>query len=217
MTQRGIFKNTGTAISRKAGKRKCKPIKEYTPGNLLPRSSSTRSRYLESRHNGMIAIVSTANIVRLSQRWFRTYVLPDISFGASPRSMSATPHPSESIGVCRKIIVYIGRNSHRKAALRKQKDAGVPGFDKAVVPQNWLRKRSLDTRPPVLVPIRDVAIYIDGIPIKHRIRKEIAWQLIISKACVHTKFISSPGEYLFTKSLSGFYFQMVAILPSAKV
>ena len=48
-------------------------------------------------------------------------------------------------------------------------------------------------------------------------RKEIAWQLIISKACVHTKFISSPGEYLFTKSLSGFYFQMVAILPSAKV
>ena len=43
-------------------------------------------------------------------------------------------------------------------------------------------------------------------------RKEIAWQLIISKACVHTKFISSPGEYLFTKSLSGFYFQMVATL-----
>ena len=60
-------------------------------------SSSTRSRYLESRHNGMIAIVSAANIVRLSQRWFRAYVLPDISFGASPRSMSATPHPSESI------------------------------------------------------------------------------------------------------------------------
>ena len=45
----------------------------------------------------------------------------------------------------------------------------IPGFDKAVVPQNRLRKRSLDTRPPIPVPIRDVAIHIDGSPIKHRI------------------------------------------------
>ena len=67
-------------------------------------------------------------------------------------------------------------------------------------------------------PLRrvDNVLSLIGIYNLYCTRKEIAWQLIILKACVHTKFISSPGEYLFTKSLSGFYFQMVAILPSTK-